>query len=313
MLPQYCINIGELHHFQCCHNVVTILEDHIWNQKCSFSFEKSKLWTIESIRFIGKINNIIFCWNKPLENIINWILKWKTCIHNLCWNVFLDGDFTFKQSYVDLLKKFLENSSIIYPSTQLLWYLMLLINVWGCQCSTVEMLVDVVNVSKYHIQFTLLSNSHSGQMMTQTNIAWMLSQCWCSMLGSDIITTSTQHCLNVVPTLRSDAATFTPHWLIIVRTLFPSVGQQCCHNVHPTFPGCCCPNIGTMSQFGWISILGTNIRCDNIVPTLWFWLKYNVDTTCQMNVETTSHQHSHQRCLNIGALAGMTQPALENK
>ena len=109
------------------------------------------------------------------------------------------------------------------------------------------------------------------------NVAWMLFQRQSPMLGSDIATKFTQHCLNIVSTLVTNVATmFTQH----------------------------CSNIGTLAQH-WYNIMFTQLcgnvhtqRCGNIVKCL----QINIVTILGSNVATTFTQG--EQCHNIGIIAG---------
>ena len=143
---------------------------------------------------------------------------------------------------------------------------------------------------------TLLQRSH--------NIAWTLFQHQSPTLGTDVATTFTQHCLNVVSlsvtNVGADIATmFTQHCVNVVSMSVTNVGDQRCHNVHATLPqhwynfsqcwyniaktftqccgnvaSQCCGNIAKCLQVNIVPTLGTNIvttfaqRFDNVVTTL---------------------------------------------
>ena len=133
------------------------------------------------------------------------------------------------------------------------------------------------------------------------NVVWTLCEHQCPTLGTGIVTTFTQHCLNIV-------STFVTNIESHVATTF----TQCCLNIVST--------LANVSHY-----------CDNVVAMLGFWSKYNVGTTftqqCldiqtmllgHVKVSTTECCHNvgtnvepmlapmlWQRCHNIGALAGM--------
>ena len=129
---------------------------------------------------------------------------------------------------------------------------------------------------------TLIQPSH--------NVAWMLSQCWSLMLGSDVSKMFTQCCLIIVstlaPTIGSDVATtFTLHcfnivWMVanvnhrcgnIVAMLgflseynIAAMFTQCCLDVHKMLLGCLKAS--------------TNNRCHNFVDRRWDNIGTNIVT-----------------------------------
>ncbi len=150
------------------------------------------------------------------------------------------------------------------------------------KCSTVDIFADVENVSKkltFHVTASLDWNTklvqHWGLALLHTNVAWTLSQCrslpqlsqniagrlsLClpPLLGSNIATTLTQCCLNVVsisyscwgatlsqcshnvawmlsqfqsPTLGTNiATTFTQHWDNVNQCWY-NIATRFSHNV----------------------------------------------------------------------------------
>ena len=80
---------------------------------------------------------------------------------HVVWMCSLLGEFTLLWSDVDLVRKFLENSSSSYK---------FLGNACRCISSTVNMFVDGANVDKWYIYFKFACNYHSDQKKTKYHI-----------------------------------------------------------------------------------------------------------------------------------------------
>ena len=139
------------------------------------------------------------------------------------------------------------------------------------------------------------------------NIAWMLCEHWSPTSGTDVQTTFTQHCLNVVsmsvPTVESNiATTFTQHCLNIVSMSFSNIGSD----VATKYTQCYLNVEWTMST--------------DIMTMLGFSSKYNVGTMFTqhcLDVHTTLLGHlkvsTFERCHNVGTNVVTMLPTLPHR
>ena len=153
---------------------------------------------------------------------------------------FWHEEFTFEHSCVNLLRKFLENSSlamvgsITHRGLQM-WSFECRHACWCCKCVQ-NLNFNVIDILDLKWPSTMLG-THIDTISTQ--LCLNAAQCWSQILGTNIETMFTQCCLAIVsmsvPTLGCDIVTMFTYCLNVVSTLFHNVWEtmlpQCSHNV----------------------------------------------------------------------------------